>query len=211
MRSKEFIQDSVLDNMVAQVKQPKTPPPGTATPPPAPPGTANTKLAANASDAEIKAWMAANPGQQLPGTTQTTVQTPYNQSGLGNFIGGQVGKNSPPPTTLGGKIAQGAANAVSPTNIANKATSAISGLGNALKAGAQSGLGGVSVAYKGPPGQQKQAGAAPLGNQPIDYIPGKIDAHVADYLTKAANRQPLKQSTGNQNIDTILKAAGLLR
>ena len=54
-------------------------------------------------------------------------------------------------------------------------------------------------------------GAAPAGNQPIDYIPGKIDAHVANYLTKAANRQPLKQSTGNQNIDTILKAAGLLR
>ena len=54
-------------------------------------------------------------------------------------------------------------------------------------------------------------GTAPAGNQPIDYIPGKIDAHVADYLTKAANRQPLKQSTGNQNIDTILKAAGLLR
>ena len=54
-------------------------------------------------------------------------------------------------------------------------------------------------------------GAVPAGNQPINYIPGKIDAHVADYLTKAANRQPLKQSTGNQNIDTILKAAGLLR
>jgi hypothetical protein len=30
MRSKEFIRDSVLDNMVAQVKQPKTPPSGTA-------------------------------------------------------------------------------------------------------------------------------------------------------------------------------------
>ena len=28
MRSKEFIRDSALDDMVAQVKQPKTPPPG---------------------------------------------------------------------------------------------------------------------------------------------------------------------------------------
>ena len=165
MKSREFIQDSALDDMVAQVKEPKPIQP----------------------------------------------KLPYNQSGLGNFIGGQVGKNSPPPTTLGGKLAQGAANAVSPTNIANKATSVVSGLGNALKAGAQSGLGGVSVAYKGPPGQQKQAGAAALGNQPIDYIPGKIDAHVADYLKKAANSQPLKQSTGNTNIDNILKAAGLIK
>jgi len=200
MKSKEFIQDSVLDNMVAQVKQPKTPPLGTATPPPAPPGTANTKLAANASDAEIKAWMAANPGQQLPGTTQTTVQTPYkyNQSKVGNFISGQVGKNSPPPTTVGGKIAQGAANAVSPTNILNKATSAVSGLGSALGQGFNKSLTGTSFGQLG-------------GNQELPYQANKIDPKVADYLKKAAGGQPLKQGTGNAEFDAILKNAGLLK
>jgi hypothetical protein len=161
MKSKDFIRDSALDDMVAQERQPKTTPP----------------------------------------------KTPYNQSGLGNWIGGQVGKNSPPPTTLGGKLAQGTANAISPTNVVNKIGSLAGGLNTALQAGAKSGLGGVSVGYRDPSKQQApaDAGEAPEGNQPVDT------EQVEAYLKQTADRQPLKQSTGNANIDQLLKNAGLLK
>ena len=153
MKSKEFIQDSVLDDMVAQAKKPE-------------PAPAQPKL-------------------------------PYNQSGLGNFISGQVGKNSPPPTTVGGKIAQGAANAVSPTNILNKATSAVGGLGNALGQGFNKSLTGTSFGQLG-------------GNQELPYQANNVDPKVANYLKKAAKGQPLKQGTGNTEFDAMLKNAGLL-
>lgn len=154
MKSKEFIQDSAPDDMVAQVKQPE----------PAP----------------------------------TQPKLPYNQSGVGNWLGGQVGKNSPPPTTWRGKIAQGAANAVSPTNILNKATGAVSGLGNALGQGFHKSLTGTSFGQLG-------------GNQELPYQANKIDPKVANYLKKAAGGQPLKQGTNNAEFDTMLKNAGLLK
>jgi hypothetical protein len=157
MRSKEFIQDSVLDNMVAQVKQP---------------APAQPKL-------------------------------PYNQSKVGNWLGGQVGKNSPPPTTLVGKLAQGAANAVSPTNLVNKATGAVSGLGNALGAGIGKSLTG-GYSFGAGVGGGTVAGGIPFKD-------GQIDPKVADYLKKAAKGQPLKQNTGNTEFDAMLKNAGLLK
>ena len=156
MKSKEFIQDSALDDMVAQVKEPKP----------------------------------------------TQPKLPYNQSGVGNWLGGQVGKNSPPPTTLGGKIAQGAANAVSPTNILNKATSAVSGLGGALGAGFGKSM-ASGYSFGGPSGGSTSSG--------IPYQANKIDPKVADYLKQAAKGQPLKQGTDNIEFDAMLKNAGLLK
>ena len=149
MRAKEFIQDSVLDDMVAQVKQPKP-----TTPP----------------------------------------ERQYNQSKVGDWIGGTA-----KPTTMLGK----AANAVSPTNVLNKATGVASGFTNAWQAGAGGGPGGTSVAYKGRPGEQQQQPAA--SNQPID------DKKIANYLKQASKNMPLKQNTGNQGIDTLLKNVGLLK
>jgi hypothetical protein len=86
----------------------------------------------------------------------------------------------------------------------NKLGGVAGGLNKALQTGRQSGLGGVSVAYKGPPGEQQKD--RPLGG---DTAPD--DSQVVDHLKKAANNQPLKQATGNQGIDTLLKNAGLLK
>jgi hypothetical protein len=131
--------------------------------------------------------------------TSAKPATPYNQSTVGNWIGG--------------KSTNPIAKAINPTNVIDKLGGVAGGLNNALKLGAQSGLGGVEVAYKGSPDQQAAAAEKPTtaGNQPIDYIPGKIDAYVADYLTKSAKGQPAKQATGNVEIDKILKAAGILK
>ena len=142
---------------------------------------------------------------------QTKAATPYNQSKLGNFIGGTA-----QPTSMVGK----ALNTLNPTNVISKLGGVAGGLNNALQAGKNAGLSGVSVAYKGSPADisrdpadQKAAAqpVAPAGGQPIAYVQGKVDTHVAQYLTKAAANQPLKQATGNTNIDSILKAAGLLK
>lgn len=126
--------------------------------------------------------------------------TPYNQSTVGNWIGG--------------KSTNPIAKAINPTNVINKLGGVAGGLNTALKLGAQSGLGGVGVAYKGSPDQQA-SGIKPTpitaGDQPVEYVPGKIDARVADYLNKSAKGQRAKQPTGNVEIDNILKAAGILK
>jgi hypothetical protein len=151
MRSKEFIRDSALDDMVAQAGTKPTPPPGRQ----------------------------------------------YNQSKVGDWIGGTA-----QPTTMLGK----ATNTISPTNILNKASGVANGFTNAWQAGAGGGPGGTSVAYKGRPGEQnQQQQQQPAGNQPID------DKKIANYLKQASKNMPLKQNTGNQGIDTLLKNAGLLK
>ena len=138
---------------------------------------------------------------------QARANTPYNQSTVGNWIGG--------------KSTNPIAKTINPTNVINKLGGVAGGLNNALKLGAQSGLGGVSVAYKGSPDQQAAANEKPslgtkptptsAGDQTIEYVPGKVDAQVSDYLTKSAKGQPAKQPTGNVEIDKILKAAGILK
>ena len=55
-----------------------------------------------------------------------------------------------------------------------------------------------------------QPGLAGTG-KPTGYIRGKVDPDVANYLKQAAGNQPLKQPTGNEEIDTILQNAGLLK
>jgi hypothetical protein len=145
---------------------------------------------------DLSAQMQAQQQQK----NQAKANTPYNQSAVGNWIGG--------------KSTNPIARAINPTSAVNTLGGVAGGLNNALKIGAQGGLGGVDVAYKGSPDQLADptlgAKTAPAGNQSIDYVPGKIDAHVADYLTKAAKGQPAKY-TGNVEIDKILKAAGILK
>ena len=136
------------------------------------------------------------------------VKGPYNRSGLGNFIGGTVGVDNPATTTLG-KIGQATANAISPTNVANKLNTVAGGIGSAWKAGANSGLGGVQVAYKGSPADQAKAKQQP--GQQADDNQQLDDKQVADYLKKAAGGKPLQQNTGNQQLDALLKNAGLLK
>lgn len=136
---------------------------------------------------------------------QSKANIPYNQSTVGNWIGG--------------KSTNSIAKAINPTNVIDKLGGVAGGLNTALKLGAQSGLGGVEVAYKGSPDQQAAATEKPMlgakptpaSNQSINYVPGKVDSQVADYLSKSAKGQPAKQATGNVEIDKILKAAGILK
>jgi hypothetical protein len=86
----------------------------------------------------------------------------------------------------------------------NKIGSLAGGLNAALQAGKSAGLGGVSVAYKGPPEEQQK-------DRPLGGNKAPDDSQVVDHLKNTANNQPLKQATGNQGIDTLLKNAGLLK
>ena len=111
-----------------------------------------------------------------------------------------------------------------PSQVVPRINQGINFLGQAIAQGANKQLGpGVGNQMTG---QQawaqagKQTGvtkyqgvAAPAvgSDQPITYVQGKVDPQVAAYLIKAAGNQPLKQATGNPNIDNIFKAARLLK
>jgi len=172
MRSKEFIRDSVLDNMVAQVKQPKTPPPGTA----------NTELAANASDAEIRAWMAANPGKAAPGTTHTTAV---------------------PGAPIDDIIDQAGAD-TQDAKLSTAGLKAATGFMQGLKQGSKmpTVAGGI---------HQSSYGKTPQQQQQIAYQAGQTNPQIGQYLKSAAGNQPLKQATGNPGVDAVLKNVGLLK
>ena len=98
--------------------------------------------------------------------------------------------------------------------LGNTGLKTATGFASGLKQGMQASTNNIQPKTNVPRLHQSTYGKTlvqPTGNQTIAYVPGKVDAHVADYLTKAANNQPLKQATGNQQIDVILKAAGLLK
>lgn len=107
---------------------------------------------------------------------------PYNQSRIGNKIGKGLAKGFAGV----GQMAAGA----------NKAIA--TGAGTTLSAGTRLHKSGYGA-------------GAQLSSPSLDYLPGKIDANVVDYLTQAANKQPLKTGTGNTGIDNILRATGLLK
>ena len=118
---------------------------------------------------------------------------PYNQSRAGNFLG---------------KVASAPINAIS---------SVAGGLNKALQTGANMGLSGVDVEYNDPTKKQQQQQQTqvqpdqPNQGNDLKFVPNQVDPKVSKYLKQAAGGNPLQQNTGNDQIDKILKNAGLLK